>query len=65
MRKQSVPLNGFCYLMGKTVEVYVKLANGKFLKLEGNADEAKRSFGKMTRKRAKLKYGFDEPCTED
>jgi hypothetical protein len=52
MSRREFPLKGFCYLQGKVVEVFARMPNGKYLRLEGKLDDAKRSFGRHTRERS-------------
>jgi hypothetical protein len=56
MRKVPINLEGFAYKIGDTVDVYVKLQNGKFLHLTGDAKQAKRGHGRATRDPAPTKY---------
>ena len=49
MVRKRIPLEGIAYKQGDVVEVYLKLKDGKFAKLTGNAAEAKRTWGRDTR----------------
>ena len=54
MHKQTLELKGCAYRQGNTVEVYLKLPSGKFVKCVGSAKEAKRTFGRETRAPSEL-----------
>ena len=49
MRKIKLELEGKAYRQGDTVEVYLKLPNGKYVKCTGDRSKAQRGFGRDTR----------------
>jgi hypothetical protein len=49
MTKRAIKLDGYAYQQGDEVEVYLKLPNGKFVKMQGSWKEARRSWGRWTR----------------
>jgi hypothetical protein len=48
MRKQKIGVQGHAYQQGDVIEVYLKLANGKYVRCVGSFKEAKRRFGRFT-----------------
>jgi hypothetical protein len=49
MRRKRIKLEGYAYSIGDKVEVYLRLHNNKYVKTTGEAKDAKRSYGRLTR----------------